>query len=407
MSTDSSYMPTPFSAGPHALGYYHQLRYALYALLKTRDEDAEVTVEGLDDVTVEEGGRLALDQLKHHLRRAASLTNASTDLWKPIRVWAETFGTWDPDHTALHLITTASAPKGSIAALLRARESGTRDVAAAHRLLIQTARDSISKTLDSAFKALESLDDADQRRLLDALVVIDGAPDIMATVSLIDGALATSVRRQHVLAVRERLEGWWFDRATRHIADGSSVPLTRAELLEQLFAITDTIGRDILPLDFEHALPDRAPDPEGDQRLFVQQLRAISLGAAAIRFAILDYYRAFEQRSRWARQHLFIGDDELELYERRLIEEMERYVARWEDDRGTTDDDHLRFGQRVYRWVDGEADIPIRKDLPPTHKYVMRGSFHMLADFLPPKVCWHPGFLDQLETVLSRSKAAP
>lgn len=400
-------MSTPFSAGPHALGYYHQLRYALCALLNTRDEDAEVTVEGLDDVTVDEGGRLSLDQLKHHLKREASLTNASADLWKPIRVWAETLGTWDPNHTALHLITTASAPESSIAALLRAHESGTRDVASAQRLLLRTARESTSKTLDPAFKAFENLDDADQRRLLDALVVVDGAPDIMETVALIDEALTTTVRRQHILAVRERLEGWWFDRATRHIATGSRVPLTRAGLLEQLFAITDTIGRDVLPLDYEHAEPEEAPDPEGDQRLFVQQLRAISLGAGAIRFAILDYYRAFEQRSRWAREHLLVGDDELDAYERRLVEEWERYVARWEGDRGTTDDDHLRFGQRVYRWVDGAADFPIRRDLPPTHKYVMRGSFHMLADLLPPKVYWHPGFLDQLETVLSRSETAP
>ena len=400
-------MSTPFSAGPHALGYYHQLRYALYALLNSRDEDAEVTVEGLDDVTVDDGGRLALDQLKHHLKRSASLTNASADLWKPIRVWAETLGTWDPNHTALHLITTASAPEGSIAALLRARESGMRDVAAAHRLLLRTASESTSKTLDLAFKAFDNLGDADQRRLLDALVVVDGAPDILETIALIDGALTTTVRRQHILAVRERLEGWWFDWATRHIADGSRVPLTRTELLDQLFAITDTIGRDVLPLDYEHAVPENAPDPEEDQRLFVQQLRAISLGAEAIRFAILDYYRAFEQRSSWAREHLLVGDEELDNYERTLVQEWKRYIARWEGDRGTTEDDHLRFGQRVYRWIDGEADFPIRSDLPPTHKYVMRGSYHILADLLPPKVCWHPGFLVQLETILSRSEAAP
>ena len=36
-------------------------------------------------------------------------------------------------------------------------------------------------------------------------------------------------------------------------------------------------------------------------------------------FAIRDYYRAFEQRSRWARED-FLVDGELENYERELVE---------------------------------------------------------------------------------------
>lgn len=394
-------MTTPFSAGPHALGYYHQLRYGLLALLRATDDDAQVAIEALDDVTVETGDHLALDQLKHHVQPTASLTDTSADLWKPIRVWAETFGTWDPSQTSLHLITTATAPEGSAAALLRARETGDRNVDAARTQLLAAANASTNQTLAPAFEAFGDLSGADQRRLLEALVVIDGAPNILETGALIEKALAISVRRQFAPAVRERLEGWWFERAADHIMNESRDPISRADLLDHLHAVLDTVGRDVLPLDFEHAEPEEEPDPEGDSRLFVQQLRAISLGASAIRFAILDYYRAFEQRSRWARQHLLTPDNELEIYERRLVEEWERYVARWEDDRGTSDDDHVRFGRRIYRWVDGEADIPIRTDLSSAHKYVMRGSFHMLADLLPPKVYWHPGFLDRLDSLLS------
>lgn len=396
-------MSTPFSAGPHALGYYHQLRYALYALLQAKNEDAVVAIEGLDDVTVEEGGRLNLDQLKHHLSAQASLTNSSAELWKPLRVWAETMGTWDPTRTTLHLITTATAPDGSVAALLRARESGGRDVAKAHAELLDVASQSKNITLAPAFAAFTVLAHAEQRRLLDSLVVADEAPTIIDTTKLIESGLALTVRKQHVSAVRERLEGWWFEKAIRHIWGGSVSPITKSSLVDHLFSITDTIGRDVLPLDYEVAEPGENPDPEGDQRQFVQQLRAVSMGASAIRFAILDYYRAFEQRSRWAREHLLV-DDELAGYERRLVEAWERYVARWEDERGTSEDEHVQFGRRIYRWVDEGADVKLRPELPATHKYVMRGSFHMLADLLPPKVHWHPGFVEQLEAVLAVAK---
>lgn len=399
-------MSTPFSAGPHALGYYHQVRYALYALLRHRREDATVSIEGLDDVAVEAAGRLDLDQLKHHVRAKASLTDTSADLWKPIRVWAETFGAWDPDTTQLHLITTGLAPGGSAATLLRSAESGDRDVEAARTRLLEAAEASSSASLASAFDAFDALSETDQRKLLRCLVVTDGAPSIVDTVALIEGELGLSVRRQHVTPVRERLEGWWFDQAVRHIWGGSSDPLARADLLDHLFAITDTMTRDNLPLDFATADPVDEPDPESDQRQFVQQLRAIAMGADAIRYAILDYYRAFEQRSRWVREHLLV-DDELARYEKLLVEAWERYVARWEDERGTSDEDHLRFGRKVYRWVDQDADIRIRPALPPTHRYVMRGSFHLLADLLPPRVHWHPGFLDRVESVLSGSEPTP
>ena len=395
-------MITPYSAGPHALGYYHQVRYALYALLQTKDEDAEAAIEGLDDVTLEEGEHLSLDQLKHHIAATASLTNTSADLWKPIRVWADTMGTWDPAHTTLHLITTATAPEGSVAALLRSAETGNRDVESAHRELLAASNASESRSLAPAFAAFDALTHNDQARLLRSLVVVDAAPNIVDTVALIESALALAVRSQHVPAVRERLEGWWFDQAVRHIWGGSTTPLTRQRLLDRLFEITESIGRDVLPLDYETALPGESPDPEGDQRQFVQQLRAISMGAEAIRFAILDYYRAFGQRSRWAREHLLV-DDELTVYESRLTEAWQRFVARWEDEQGTSNDEHVRFGQRIYRWVDQDADVKIRPELPSTHKYVMRGSFHMLADLLPPRVHWHPGFMDRLEAILSDS----
>lgn len=81
-------MQTPHSAGPQAIGYLYQVRYALLALLKDDREEAAVVIEGLDDIAVEGNGAIDLGQLKHHIRRTATLNSQSPDLWKTIRAWS-------------------------------------------------------------------------------------------------------------------------------------------------------------------------------------------------------------------------------------------------------------------------------------------------------------------------------
>ncbi len=49
----------------------------------------------------------------------------------------------------------------------------------------------------------------------------------------------------------------------------------------------------------EQAEPKDGVSPETDDRHFVRELRAIGLKSERIRRAILDYYRAFQQRNSW------------------------------------------------------------------------------------------------------------
>ena len=85
--------PNPFSAVDASLGYLYQVRSALFwSLRRLKDEpDFLVSIETLDDVTFETTGGNATDllQIKHHLKGTASLTDASPDLWKTLRIWFE------------------------------------------------------------------------------------------------------------------------------------------------------------------------------------------------------------------------------------------------------------------------------------------------------------------------------
>jgi hypothetical protein len=76
-----------FSAKESGLGYLFQARYALWLILDG-PEERETVLESLDDITLESEGQASeLLQTKHH-SAPASLTNASAELWKTLRIWS-------------------------------------------------------------------------------------------------------------------------------------------------------------------------------------------------------------------------------------------------------------------------------------------------------------------------------
>jgi len=137
------------------------------------------------------------------------------------------------------------------------------------------------------------------------------------------------------------------------------------------------------------------------------QLREIGVSSIRIRNAILDYYRAFEQRSEWARENLLVSG-EIEDYEDRLIDEWGRYrdVVFEDLDLHSAEEVLQQAGKELYKWADQQSgnieSLRIRARV--TEPYVTRGSFHILADAGPkPRVYWHPLFLDHLGKVMGVS----
>ncbi len=391
---------TSFSASAQGLGYLFQARRALWVLLRG-SEESEVSIEGLDDVEHRDlSGELRLEQLKHHITKPANLADSSEDLWKTLRVWASHLlaGHFDPAITKLALVTTSAAAPGSIAALLR--DGRERDPAAAVQRLREVRSQSKNKALEKSFEAFDALKPFEQDALVAAIRVFDNSPDILDLESLIKRDIRYSTTRAHLDAVYERLEGWWFALVAAHLASPPGVALTHVAVHEKLISIADQFREDNLPIDFLEALPDTL-DAAGDGRLFVQQLRAITDKNRRIENAIIDYYRAVQQRGRWVREDLLV-DEDLATYEKKLVDEWERERLALEDEAELDLDDSVAcraFGVRLYNWMERQADVPIRPQV--REGYVMRGSFHMLAERSAPRVWWHPLFLARLHALVS------
>ncbi len=393
-----------FSANASALGYFYQSRYALFLMLSRADADAQLSVERLDDISfAQDGTAVELLQTKHHIKATASLSDASTALWKTLHVWSAAFAENKirPGESILTLVTTGRAPKGSAAAKLRPHTTGDRDWQTALEILRDVAGKSDSRTNRSAYEAFHNLSDRRQSELVMSIQLLDASPNISDTRGRILDQLRLSTRPQFLEAVYERVEGWWFNRLIQHLSADSAAPILYRELLDRINDLQEQYHADNLPIEFlpVEFMDAIAPDEQklgAKERLFIEQLRLVTVGAPRIRKAINDYYRAFQQRSKWVREDLLLVG-ELETYERRLVDEWERLFERMKENLGDhAEETTLQHeGRALFDAVeDLELNIRPRCNEP----YVMRGSFHMLANQL--RVGWHADFIQRLNQLL-------
>ena len=117
------------------------------------------------------------------------------------------------------------------------------------------------------------------------------------------------------------------------------------------------------------------------------------------RSAIRDYYRAFQQRANWVREEL-LYTNELDKYEKRLIDEWEHSFYAMQDDlldygNQVTEDIKVSNAKKLYREIE-EKDIRVRDRC--SDAFVMRGSYHILANQL--RVGWHIDFYERLAQLL-------
>ncbi len=385
------------TARPSFLGYIYQIEYALFLLVKAELDEAEIAVEVLDDVLFSETGTsVELFQLKHRISRQAVLTDSSPDLWKSIRTWSEHLQAGNlPAGSVLTLVTTAVISPNTICESLK--PTAGRNNKYISEKLLEIANTSTSATLLNSFAAYKALSAQQRETLVSYLRVLDGEPNIEEITDKIKPLL--QVRYQYRDQIYSRLHEWWFERVKKHIVNKGSRTISKRELHDQIADINEQFRPQALPIDFRNSEPPYPPDAINDQRVFVHQLRHIMLNNREIELAIVDYYRAFEQRSRWQREQL-LHLSELEDYERRLITEWERTSLRVQRQKQQllSDEQGLQsLGREVFDWCQ-EADIRVRDEV--VEPYVRRGSFSMLADEELPRIWWHPEFLNRLQQII-------
>jgi hypothetical protein len=391
-----------FAAAEPGLGYLYQFRYALYAAL-SYPEATRLCVEADDDIDLTTTGHKDLASLKHKAE-GERLTNLAADFWKSVRIWLDRYKRDGKVISALRflLITTNEISPGSELRHL-AEDARRPDTLAGDLMAIVAASDAaVPKQVHSE---LVQFSDDEREDFFGRIVIIDSAERIGdLPTSIIERHLRT-VPRKHRADVFERLEGWWMEQVIRLLTGKRTEPIASAEVSDRLAGIADEYKSDNLPITFAAHQLEEDLEAASHSRMFVQQLRAINASDRQIQFAILDYYRAFEQRSEWVRKDLLLSD-ELECYEERLVDEWARFreMVCQDLEPEAAEGALQKAGRSIFNWAqETESVFHVRARV--TQPFVHRGSFHMLANEHPqPRVHWHPLFLERIAAALEVAK---
>ena len=387
-------------ASEQMLGYLYQVRYALVLLLENDNADCQISIEKFDDVAfAKDGVPVQLIQLKHHIQHQGSLTDASTDMWRTIKVWLDAISE-NPNilnETNFLIITTAIAPSDSAAFLLK--KDSNRNPKAAYEKLKSVCLRSENQTHQKYYDAFKEASEDTVKELIKQIYVIDCASNIVDVEKDILKHIRYSCIPKHQRLIYERLEGWWFKKAIDALCSDTPVFVSQNQVRSFIVSVSQEYADDNLPIDILDNDDFQEGNFSADEKIFYEQLKLICLGNHRMQLALRDYYRAFRQRASWIRNDLLYVN-ELGQYEQRLIDEWEHAFAAMEETLSgignNTEDEKAKEGRQLFSDME-KRDIRIRPKCQ--EAFIMRGSYHILSNQL--KVGWHIDFFERLKQLLN------
>jgi hypothetical protein len=380
-------------------GYLYQVLAALSLLLDSRESNAQVCIEKFDDIAfVEKDKPILMIQTKHQLYRSGNLSDTSVDLWRTIKSWCDSINN-SPTHlhdTHFAILTTATAQQNTVAYYLR--KDTNRNTDEAKRLLNDTARAAAVQANEKFYQAFLGLPPELQDNLIKHTYIYDNSQNISNLKTDIMHYIRYATLPRFEEKVYNSVLGWWINTVIQCLCSEDPVFIKRIQLQQVMFDIGSGYKADSLPIDIdayynpsESELNELIPE----NRIFIEQLKLISLSHDRLRRCIREYYNAFRQRSLWVREQLLLAN-ELQDYEAVLVDEWSRlFVVMKEDlvDYGEelSEQQKAKTGRDLFGNIEN-LNLPIRERV--TKPFIMRGSYHDLANRM--MVGWHVDFMERL-----------
>lgn len=385
------------------LGYLYQVRYALALLLENDNSDCQISIEKFDDVAFSKDDiPIQLIQLKHHIQHQGNLADASTDMWRTIKVWLDAISETPDilDGTNFLIITTATAPIDSAAFLLK--KDSNRNPDTAYEKLKTVCFSSVNQAHQRYYDAFREAGEDTVKQLIRQIYIIDRASNIIDVEKDILKHIRYSCIPKHQKMIYERLEGWWFKKAIDALCCDTPVFVNQNQVRSFIVSVSQEYADDNLPIDILDIDDLQEDNFSANEKIFHEQLKLICLGNHRMQLALRDYYRAFRQRASWVRNDLLYVN-ELGQYEQRLIDEWEHAFAAMEETlsetNNATEGEKAKEGRQLFSDIE-KRDIRIRPKCQ--EAFIMRGSYHILANQL--KIGWHVDFFARLKQLLKRDE---
>lgn len=392
-----------FSAKAPSLGYFYQIRYGLYLLIKKdREDESMLKIECLDDISLEQKNEINLLQTKLHINKSKDLTDSSPDFWKTIRVWSEsiTVQGLDPDTSTFCLITTQKVSEDSFLKSLTEKNKMDLDDQDFEDLIskmVGICNTSKNASNEKAYEAFKKLTEKERKLLVKNIHILDSEVGIDEIEKNIKHELRLNTTKERIPALFERLEGWWFGECIDHLLEKKD-SISVEELFFKVVSLTDELKADNLPVDFPDPIELEAADLQSAENIkFLRQLKLVRVGKRGQLSALSDYRRAYNQKSRWTRDHL-VNPQEIIEYDKKLFDYWKRrfdhMVDKVESD-GLDEEKQLIIGKEFYEdhYVNNSPPTNIRERF--SESYLPVGGSHILADDL--KIGWHPDYINKMK----------
>ena len=228
------------------------------------------------------------------------------------------------------------------------------------------------------------------------IFVLDGSPQIEDIENLVRRELRFALPQDHEDTFMALVWDWWYRLIVRLLKEKHG-RVSALQLRRQIDDFRDGFTRESLPtLVPETALSDEQLADYLD-RVFVHQLRWVQTPPKVLQKSIIDYYRAVTQTARWLEDDL-IASEELERFERNLVDEWERQfdfaVHELPDD--ADEETKRKVGLALLRRTLDQTSIAIRERY--NEPFFAGGVHHDLAD--RTEIGWHPEFRRRVENLL-------
>lgn len=392
-------MSNSHDASGQMAGYLYQILAALYLLLDNRDNDAQICIEKFDDIAfVEQDEPVIMVQTKHQLYRAGNLSDTSVDFWRTIKSWCDSINNSSTHLQDTHfvILTTAAAQEDTAAYYLK--KHANRNPAEAKKLLTDAANAATVQANYKFYNAFLGLPSEQQDNLIRHIYIYDNSQNINNLKTDIMGYVRYATLPMYEEKVYDSVLGWWIRTVIESLCSEQPVFINRVQLQQVIFEIGSGYKADSLPIDVDFTYnPSESELNEliPENRIFIEQLKLISLSNDRLRRSVREYYNAFRQRSLWVREQLLLAN-ELQNYEVGLIDEWNRLFSIMKEslaDYGEelTEQEKIKTGRVLFGDVEN-LNINIREKV--TQPFIMRGSYHDLANRM--MVGWRVDFMERL-----------
>lgn len=395
--------PTFSAVGP-ALGYYYQAIYALKVLFDEEDINSCVSIETLDDVTIESTSRKELHQLKHSMQDNSKISIKSDNLWKTLRVWSEYISFESGDTCSFTLSTVATLDAGNALSVLL--ELGTDRTALlnilieeAHRILserdLEEQKQKHNSTsqkeklpYEARYKGCQSflnLAQPQKKLLIEKIILNPGSFSIEEANTMVCNKIKNAVKPESISLLAKAILAWWDREAVESLTGERTRQIFKTELLEFISKKNAELHTDPFTDDLgDLALPALInPSP-----VHKKQLEIISASEPQKRRSYDTEMKARIQRDFWM-QNKISTIEKIKRYDERLVTEWSYVFDEMCCDAASLTETELqKKGRELLEWSHVQAHQQVQSiSSSYTNPDLIRGSYQMLSS--TKAIGWH------------------